>query len=366
MIWAPRPWRPDTTSAARWAPRARRCTGPGIRNATRATSFSPRRARSSSFCAFPWAPCRRRRCGRTCGALRPSRGGQAGQPGHLLSSPTVPMRASSRSCARALRGPGPDSPCGWPAHGPPRGHHPLHHRPAPGPGPGRRGREPLYVVRLEPETHEVIVGPKEALARNLVRVKEVNWLGSAPIPEEGLPVEVKLRSTTPTAAARLFPAAGDSAELVLDDPQEGVSPGQAAVFYQDDRVLGGGWITAADLNIGSLGSAEIDGRARDHRHLRLCDRRCRHGGLCAGQPSFGGPGCLCAAARGRRQGRLHLDPYSGRLPLHHEQPAHRLVLHDRGGRGLERARPQLHPGQGAGRLFLGQRHDLHARPGAGL
>ena len=78
------------------------------------------------------------------------------------------------------------------------------------------------------------------------------------------------------------------------------------------------------------------------------------------------PRRLGAAARGRRQGRLDLDPHPGRLSLLHRQSAHRLVLQDRGGGGAQRARDQLSARQGAGRLLLDQRHDLHARPGARL
>jgi choline dehydrogenase len=78
------------------------------------------------------------------------------------------------------------------------------------------------------------------------------------------------------------------------------------------------------------------------------------------------PSTRGAAARGRRQRQLSLDPHPGRLSLLHEQPAHRLVLQDGGRAGAERARAQLSARQGAGRLLVDQRHDLHARPGARL
>ncbi|MDP8920917.1 MAG: tRNA 2-thiouridine(34) synthase MnmA, partial [Pseudomonadota bacterium] len=57
---------------------------------------------------------------------------------------------------------------------------------------------------------------------------------------------VKLRSAQPVASATAFPAADGGAEVILDEPQFGVAPGQACVFYQGDRVLGGGWIAAAE------------------------------------------------------------------------------------------------------------------------
>ena len=73
-----------------------------------------------------------------------------------------------------------------------------------------------------------------------------------------------------------------------------------------------------------------------------------------------------AAARGRRQGQLPLDPHPRRLPLPDGQPARRLVLQDRRRAGPQRPQPQLSARQGARRLLVHQRHDLHARPGARL
>ncbi len=117
-------------------------------------------------------------------------------------------------------------------------------------GLGIAGGAPLYVVGLDPARARVVVGPRAALARDRVQLREVNWLGDGAwpdaVPADGIAVEVRLRSTQPLAAARLF-AQGDGAVLQLDQPQEGVAPGQAAVFYQGDRVLGGAWIVRAEL-----------------------------------------------------------------------------------------------------------------------
>ncbi len=107
--------------------------------------------------------------------------------------------------------------------------------------------EPLHVVRLEPETARVVVGPRAALARDRVLLREVNWLGDRPPPAAGLGVQVKLRSAQPAAAAAFLARADGAAEVVLDAPQYGVAPGQAAVVYDGTRVLGGGWIAAAEL-----------------------------------------------------------------------------------------------------------------------
>ena len=96
--------------------------------------------------------------------------------------------------------------------------------------------EPLYVVRLEPETRRVIVGPRAALAVSEARLSDTNWIGGA---ERDGPVQAKVRSMAKPVAARLE---GD--RLRFDQPEYGVAPGQAAVLYAGERVLGGGWIEA--------------------------------------------------------------------------------------------------------------------------
>ncbi len=101
--------------------------------------------------------------------------------------------------------------------------------------------EPIYVVRLDAETRRVVVGPRDALAETRVSLREVNWLLPTPA-ADGLAATVKLRSMSAPAAARVLPR-GQGAEVVLETPQLGVAPGQACVFYDGDRVLGGGWIT---------------------------------------------------------------------------------------------------------------------------
>jgi tRNA-specific 2-thiouridylase len=98
--------------------------------------------------------------------------------------------------------------------------------------------EPLYVVRVDPVQREVIVGPKAALAIEKIQLREMNWLASA---VEHLPVTVKIRSMSKPASARITVTA-DTAEVVFDEAQFGVAPGQACVVYQGSRVLGGGWI----------------------------------------------------------------------------------------------------------------------------
>jgi len=93
--------------------------------------------------------------------------------------------------------------------------------------------EPLYVVRLDPVERRVVVGPRAALAVSGARIGDVNWLGG----DHGAPLTAKIRSM-----AKPAPATFDGRTLRFAQPEYGVSPGQAAVFYAGDRVLGGGWI----------------------------------------------------------------------------------------------------------------------------
>ena len=105
--------------------------------------------------------------------------------------------------------------------------------------------EPLYVLRLEPESNRLVVGPREALGRLEVAVGGINWLGDGDgPPEDGMAVRVKLRSIHAPVEATLYPADDDPQgwRVVLAEPFSGVAPGQACVAYAGDRVLGGGWI----------------------------------------------------------------------------------------------------------------------------
>lgn len=105
--------------------------------------------------------------------------------------------------------------------------------------------EPLYVVKLDVEGRRVVVGPKEMLATRRVPVREVNWLGDGAFDsDDERAISVKIRSTRPPREAILRPLSPTEAEVELLSPEEGVSPGQACVFYEtgSTRVLGGGWI----------------------------------------------------------------------------------------------------------------------------
>lgn len=105
--------------------------------------------------------------------------------------------------------------------------------------------EPFYVIRLDPQNNQVIVGSKDDLARNVIHVADCNWL-EHDIPEEGMDVDLKFRSVMKPVPARVRRANGKGAQIELSQAQFGISPGQAAVFYDKGRVLGGGWITGTE------------------------------------------------------------------------------------------------------------------------
>ncbi len=108
---------------------------------------------------------------------------------------------------------------------------------------------PFYVVRVDPQSNQVVVGPKEALARDIITITDCNWLTE--IPTEGIKINVKLRSVSKAATAILYGKENGLAEIHLDAAQYGIAAGQAAVCYGSDngamldRVLGGGWIIQA-------------------------------------------------------------------------------------------------------------------------
>jgi len=116
-------------------------------------------------------------------------------------------------------------------------------------GLGLAAGEPLYVVRLEADSRRVFVGPREALRSDKIRLRNINWLGDGPVQDvgsDGLEVEAKIRSTQASRPATLIFEQG-SPMVYLHQGENAVSPGQACVLYNGDRVLGGGWIAAAEL-----------------------------------------------------------------------------------------------------------------------
>ena len=112
-------------------------------------------------------------------------------------------------------------------------------------GLGISGGEPLYVVRIDAEQAEVIVGPREALRQHEIVLTDVNWLGDLALSDEPQKIFARIRSTRQPVAATVRRSV-EGVVLTMDEGEFGVSPGQAAVFYQGpgagQRVLGGGFI----------------------------------------------------------------------------------------------------------------------------
>jgi tRNA-specific 2-thiouridylase len=116
-------------------------------------------------------------------------------------------------------------------------------------GLGVAAAEPLYVVALDARAARVVVGPRQALETKRIRLRDLNWIGEgrfADLPERGLAIAARVRSTRPPAPATLLPGGA----VDFDEPESGVSPGQACVFYDScdphARVLGGGFIVGGE------------------------------------------------------------------------------------------------------------------------
>jgi tRNA-specific 2-thiouridylase len=119
--------------------------------------------------------------------------------------------------------------------------------------------DPLYVIRIEAAARRVVVGPREALRTKRIALRELNWLGDGPLPsgpEDRMEVFVKVRSTREPQAARLSFGKAEP-EVELFGSEDGVSPGQACVFYDaprgQARVLGGGFIRETEAFTGQGG-----------------------------------------------------------------------------------------------------------------
>ena len=101
--------------------------------------------------------------------------------------------------------------------------------------------ERLYVCRIDPERNEVVLGEEKDLYRSEAAVSDVNWI-SGETPREPARCAVKIRYRAREQAATVYPEENGRGRIVFDAPQRAVTPGQAAVFYDGDTVLGGGTI----------------------------------------------------------------------------------------------------------------------------
>jgi tRNA-specific 2-thiouridylase len=100
---------------------------------------------------------------------------------------------------------------------------------------------PLYVLDIDADSAEVTVGPRDALERDTLTASRVNWIAGG-TPPGATRAHVRIRYRHKEALATITPLGDDRVEVVFDEPQSAITPGQAVVFYDGDYVLGGGWI----------------------------------------------------------------------------------------------------------------------------
>jgi tRNA-specific 2-thiouridylase len=122
-------------------------------------------------------------------------------------------------------------------------------------GLGIAASEPLYVKSIDARAGDVVVAPRRSLAVEGLWADSVRWVAGAP-ERDGAVAHVRIRHRHHPVEARLWPSTGGRVRVEFAQPQDGVSPGQAAVFYRGDEVLGGGWITSAIERCADLAGEE--------------------------------------------------------------------------------------------------------------
>ena len=124
-------------------------------------------------------------------------------------------------------------------------------------GLGIAAEEPLYVLAIDAEENAIVVGPRAALVSPALLTQSVNWLLPEP-PADGARAQVKIRYHHPAAEATLHPSDGDAVEIRFETPQPAITPGQLAVIYDGERVLGGAHIGRPLHGVGEDVAAAAD------------------------------------------------------------------------------------------------------------
>lgn len=106
-------------------------------------------------------------------------------------------------------------------------------------------RHALYVTGIIPEANTIVVGTKEEVANRTARVRQINWF--LPMRDRSRAIQAKIRSRHEKSPAEMRRISDDEVLVTFEEPQEAITPGQACVFYDGPRVLGGGWISGADI-----------------------------------------------------------------------------------------------------------------------
>lgn len=108
-------------------------------------------------------------------------------------------------------------------------------------GLGIAAGKPVYVVRIDPEKNEVVLGDAEAVRRSELTASGVSWMAIGGL-EDSIRAKARIRYNHPKADCRVIPVSGKKIKAVFDEPQYAITPGQAFVFYEGEKILGGGWI----------------------------------------------------------------------------------------------------------------------------
>ena len=108
-------------------------------------------------------------------------------------------------------------------------------------GLGLASPDPLYVIQIDNASHRVTVGSDAEATTRTLRARDLNWISIPPLDGE-MRVRAKIRHRHEPASATLRSIGPDEVEAIFNEPQRAVTPGQAAVFYDGDEVVGGGWI----------------------------------------------------------------------------------------------------------------------------